>query len=152
LQDVHSERRTLGGRVQALRKRLEASPRAVPHVRLLRTTLRSLHLLTFGLLFGGHAYGVDPIRLISALIATLLSGGALMALELYRTPLWLLQIRGLMTQVKILLVILVGPLWEYRVWLLALAIVTGSIASHMPGRWRYHSILHGRVVNPPEMG
>lgn len=38
------------------------------------------------------------------------------------------------------------------VTLLTLALVFGSISSHMPSRWRYHSFLHGRVAGPTEKG
>jgi hypothetical protein len=37
---------------------------------------------------------------------------------------------------------------EHGLLLLALALVIGSVSSHMPGRWRYHALLHGRVVAP----
>jgi len=36
--------------------------------------------------------------------------------------------------------------WEQRVWLLMLVLVIGSVGSHMPGRFRYYSLLHRRVI------
>jgi hypothetical protein len=36
--------------------------------------------------------------------------------------------------------------------LLTLSLVIGSISSHMTSRWRYHSVLHGRVAGPTERG
>jgi predicted alpha/beta hydrolase len=124
----------------------------LPGVRALRTTLRTAHLIAFGTLYGGHIYGLPAERLHTALFATVGSGAALMALEMYRTPLWLLQIRGLATVVKIVLVASVALLWDVRVWLLTAAIVVGSVSSHMPGRYRYYSILHRRAIGSQESG
>jgi len=129
-----------------------SSPRPLPGVRPLRTTLRTAHLIAFGTLYGGHIYGLPAERLHAALFATVGSGAALMALEMYRTPLWLIQIRGLATVVKIILVASVALLWDVRVWLLTAAIVVGSVSSHMPGRYRYYSILHRRAIGSQESG
>jgi hypothetical protein len=128
------------------------APRPVPRVRALRTGLRILHLIAFGSLYGGHVYGIEAERLLSSLFATVASGAALMGLEIYRLPVWLIQVRGLATLVKILLLVSVVALWEVRVVLLTLAIVIGGVAAHMPSDWRYYSPLHGRVVGPQEKG
>ena len=126
--------------------------RPVPYMRAVRTTLRALHLIAFGALYGGHVYGIAAERLLPALLATVASGAALMSLEMYHTPLWLVQIRGLATVVKIVLVAAVGLFWPWRVWLLTLAIVIGGVVSHMPGRYRYYSVIHGRVLGEQESG
>lgn len=126
--------------------------RPLPGVRPLRTALRTGHLLAFGALYGGHVYGVDAAALRPALLATIATGGTLMALEMYRTPAWPLQLRGLATFAKIALVAAVAAWWDARVWLLSAAVVVGGVASHMPGRLRYYSILHRRVVGGREAG
>jgi hypothetical protein len=64
----------------------------------------------------------------------------------------LVQVRGAATLFKVVLVAGVGAAWDLRVALLTLALVIGSVSSHMPGRWRYYSLLHGRVVGPTEKG
>jgi len=130
----------------------DPSPRPLPGVRPLRTTLRTAHLIAFGMLYGGHIYGIPAERLHVALFATLGTGAAFMALEMYRTPLWLIQIRGLATIAKIILVAAVALFWDVRVWLLTAAIIVGSVSSHMPGRYRYYSILHGRAIGSQESG
>lgn len=120
--------------------------------RALRTALRTAHLLAFGTLYGGHVFGVPPARLGPALLATVASGAALMALDLYRTPVWLVQIRGLATLVKIALVAAVALHWKLRIAFLTAAIVIGGVSSHMPGRYRYYSVVHRRVVGDQEAG
>jgi len=128
------------------------TPRPLPGVRPLRTTLRTAHTLAFAALYGGHVYGIAAERLRPALVATVASGLALMALEMYRTPVWPVQLRGLAAFAKLALVAAVGLWWNARVALLSAAIVIGGVASHMPGRYRYYSVLHGRVVGATEAG
>jgi len=53
---------------------------------------------------------------------------------------------------KIGLVVLAQARPVLAVPLLTLTIAIGAVSSHMPGRWRYHSLLHGRVVGPREKG
>ena len=120
--------------------------RPLPASRPLRTSLRTLHLIAFGALYGGHVFAVSSQRLIPALAATLASGGALAALEMYRTPVWPMQVRGVATFVKVLLVAAVGVWWDAGVYLLTAVIVIGGVVSHMPGRYRYYSLFHGHVV------
>jgi len=103
-------------------------------------------------LYGGHVLGVEPGRLVPALAATVGSGAALASLDAWRAPIWLVQIRGAATYLKLLLVASVAVWWDGRLLLLTLALVLGAVVSHMPGRWRYHSLLHGRPVGPRDLG
>lgn len=124
----------------------------LPGARALRTGLRTAHIIAFGALYGGHVYSVAAERLEPALIATVATGAALMALELYRAPVWLVQVRGAATIAKLALVASVALLWEWRVALLTLVAVIGVVTSHMPGRYRYYSLFHGRSVTDWEKG
>ena len=128
------------------------TPRPLPGVRPIRTAFRTAHLLAFGTLYGGHVYSIPLQRLWPALLATVASGGALMALEIYRTPLWLGQVRGVATLVKIGLVVAVAVYWDLRLWLLTAAVIIGGVVSHMPGRYRYYSLIHGHPVGAQERG
>jgi hypothetical protein len=140
------------GWLARLRGSLRVEPRAVPAVRGLRMTLRTLHLIAVAALYGGHVYGVAPQRLVPALGASVASGALFMALEIYRAPVWLVQVRGVATLVKVALVAAVAVAWDWRIPLLTGVLAIGAVSSHMPGRWRYHSLLHGRVVGPREQG
>lgn len=121
-------------------------------VRWWRTGLRTAHLIAFGALYGGHVYGIPSEELAPALVATVGTGAALMGLDVVRAPIWLVQVRGAATAVKIALVGLAGALPSAALPLLTLTAVIGAVSSHMPGRWRYHSLWHGRVVGPREKG
>lgn len=120
--------------------------------RLLRTVLRTAHIAAFAALYGGHVYGIAATDLHPALIAAVGTGAALMALEGLRSPIWFVQIRGLATLLKVLLTLLVAVWWDLRIALLTVVIVIGSVSSHMPGRFRYWSILHRRVAGDHESG
>ena len=139
-----------------LRERAESwfrvDPRPVPAARVMRTLLRTAHLIAASALYGGHVYGVEAERLVPALVSVLATGGAFLGLEVYQAPVWLIQIRGVATLVKLALVAAVSIFWDFRVALLTIAVIVGGVSSHMPGRWRYHSVLHGRVVGPRESG
>ena len=139
--------------LEALRRRLDdADSRPSRLSRPLRTSLRTLHLLAFGALYGGHVFAVDAERLEPALVAVVATGLAFMLFEVWRSPIWLVQLRGVATYLKLALLLLVGPFWDQRVAILSLVVVIGAVVSHMPGRYRYYSLLHRRVMRSGEKG
>jgi hypothetical protein len=131
---------------------LRVEPRPIPLARGLRTGLRTLHLLAVAALYGGHLYGMPAERLEPALLWTLATGGTFMALEIYQASIWLAQVRGVASLLKVGLLGCVGLAWELRVPLLTLVLVIGAVSSHMPAGWRYYSLLHGRVAGPTDKG
>ncbi len=126
--------------------------RPVPYVRVVRTSLRTAHLIAFGALYGGHVYGVAAERLVPALVATVATGTALMGLEVYRSAVWLVQLRGVATFAKMALVASVLMFWNVRVAILTAVIVIGGVSAHMPGQYRYYSLLHRRALDGREAG
>ena len=124
----------------------------MPHLRVLRTTLRTLHVLAAAALYGGHVHGVEAARLVPALAATLVTGGAFLALEIWRFPPWLVQLRGVATLGKLALLACVPFLWEQRVAILTLVVGVGVVVSHMPGRFRYRTLLPGVPPGPEDLG
>jgi hypothetical protein len=121
--------------------------RRVPHERAWNIALRTLHLMAFGTLLGGHVWGVAPERLWPALGATAASGLALMALELYRDLGWLFLGKGLVVLGKLLLLLAVPVFWEARVPILLLVVALASVGAHMPARYRMYSVRERRVVD-----
>lgn len=107
--------------------------------RWVRTGLRTLHLVAFGALYGALLLDVEPARLTAPTLAVGVTGGAFVVFELARCPSWLLQVRGLVTLVKVglLAIVVLRPSWG--VVAATLAVVLGSVVSHAPGRLRYHS-------------
>ena len=124
-------------------------PRRVPCERGVNIALRTAHLMTVGILLGGHVFGVAPHRLILYLYLTIASGSSLIALELYRSCRWVYLGKGVIVILKLGFLIAAGIWWEQRVAFLLLVVILGSVGSHMPSRLRYYSVLHGRVITDP---
>ena len=115
--------------------------------RTLRTTLRTLHVLAVGAYFGGHVFSVAPERLIPALVGVVVTGGLFALFETVCAPVWIVQIRGVATLVKLLLLASVPLFWAQRLWILALIMAIGVVITHAPSQIRYYSVLHRRVVH-----
>ena len=84
--------------------------------------------------------------------ATVLTGGLLAALELAGGWIWLVQVRGLLTCLKVVLLAVALARPAAATGCLLAAILVGGVSSHMPGRFRYHSVAHGRVRGPRDRG
>ncbi|HSB71251.1 MAG TPA: hypothetical protein VLT62_18135 [Candidatus Methylomirabilis sp.] len=125
------------------------SPRRIPCERGINIALRSAHLMTSSLLLGGHAFDVAPHRLILFLYLTMASGAGLIAMELYRSCRWIYLLKGVLVELKLTVLIAAGVWWDHRVPLLLLVVLLGSVGSHLPARFRYFSVIHGRVLTEP---
>ncbi len=120
--------------------------REFPGQRWVRIGVRTWHLASMGALFGGTLQGLAMAEQPWAVGHTVLSGSVFVALELYGSCVFLLQLKGLAVVLK--MVLLGGALVSTGnsvAWLLV-AIMVGGVSSHMPGRYRYFSIFHGGIV------
>jgi len=117
---------------------------ALSRSRALNIALRTAHIGVTGALFGGHVFAIAARRLLPCLYLTILTGVALVIVELY--PDWrrLFEVRTAMIAAKLCLLCLIPWLWTWRVAILIGVIVIASIGSHMPRRYRYYSILRYR--------
>jgi len=115
-------------------------------IRAWNIALRTAHIGAMGVLLGGHAFSVDPERLRLSLWLTVGTGAILAAIEAGPSLLWFHQGRGVMTLAKLALLCLVPLAWDYRLPILLVVVVLGSIGSHMPARFRYYSVLHREVM------
>jgi hypothetical protein len=111
-----------------------------------------MHLVSFGILLGGHTFAIDVDRLLPALYLTIASGIGLMALEISTIgPHWLFMGKGATVLVKLLILLAVPYVWDYRLPLLLLVVAIASVGSHMPARYRHYSLLEGRVIQTGEL-
>ena len=124
-------------------------PRRIPAHRMLGVVLRTAHLLTVGVVLGGHVFDVDPARIVPFLVAAIVSGAAMMGLELASTCAWLFQGKGVAVVVKLALLAAVPVLWDHRVALLVAVTLVAGVGSHMSSRFRHYSFVTGRVVEAP---
>ena len=109
--------------------------------------LRTAHLLGVAGVGGALLGGVAPPAWLPYLYLTVATGVSLMALELWTSGIYLLQVRGQATLVKVVLLaaLPIAPGLEGAV--VAIAIVISGIFSHAPASVRYYSIFHGRVLD-----
>lgn len=123
-------------------------PRRIAHERAWNVGFRTLHLMAFGVLLGGHVWGRPAEELLPALAMTAASGAALMGLELYKSFHWLFLGKGLVVLAKLVLLLLVPLFWEARVALMLAVVALASVGAHMPARFRHYSVLHRQVLLP----
>jgi hypothetical protein len=119
-------------------------PRRLRGHRLLGVALRTAHLLAVGTLLGGHVFDVAAERLVPFLVAAIVTGAGMVALELAATCAWLFMGKGLAVVLKLALLLLVPAFWEQRVFVLVAVTVVAGFGSHMSARFRHHSLLAGR--------
>lgn len=118
----------------------------------LSIALRTLHLASFGILLGGHAFGIESDRLRLALYFTIGSGIGLVALEISAIgPHWFFMGKGVAVLLKLLILLAVPYGWDYRLPLLLLVVVIASVGAHMPARYRHYPLLEGRVIQIGEL-
>jgi hypothetical protein len=123
-------------------------PRRIPGHRAIGVVLRTAHLMTFGTLVGGHVFGIEATRLFPFLVATIVTGAGLMALELAATCRWLVMGKGVAVLLKLLLLLAVPLFWEQRVPILFAVIMVASVGAHMPSRFRHYSLPERRTIGP----
>ena len=121
-------------------------PRKLPYARAWSIALRTAHIGVTGILFGGHVFDEPAERLLIWLWLTIATGVGLIVIEAYPHCRWFYQGRGVMVLVKLVLLGIIPLLWNYRVAILVVVIVIASVGSHMPGRFRYYSLLHRKVL------
>jgi hypothetical protein len=108
--------------------------------------VRTWHLLAMGWLLGGTATGLAFAEQQAALWHTFASGAVFVALELYASCVFLLQLKGIAVIVKLLLLGAAVAASGSPLPYLVAAVVIGGISSHMPGKYRYYSPYHGTQV------
>ncbi|MEJ8569676.1 hypothetical protein [Elongatibacter sediminis] len=112
-----------------------------------RISLRTLHLIAVAGVGGGILFGLAEDLWRGYWWLALTSGGLMMLMDLVSSPVWLVQVRGVAIVTKLFLLVLLGlfPQWG-RILLVTVIVISGAI-SHAPGKVRYYSLLHRRVIN-----
>lgn len=121
-----------------------ADKRLLKGSRALSIALRTLHIIGFSVLLGGHWFNIPRAELLPWLHWSVLSGAGLLALELRAGLAWLWQLAGALTLAKLALLGLVPAFWEHSRVLLLLVVAAGSIGSHLPSSLRHFDLLKFR--------
>ena len=93
------------------------------------------------MLLGGHFFDVSTSRLLPFLYLAIVTGAALGIVELFSDWRGLLEFRSLVIAAKLLLLVSIPWLWDYRVPILIAVLVMASVSSHLPRQIRHFSIL-----------
>ena len=121
-------------------------PRRLRGARAWNVAARTVHLAATGTLLGGHVFGAAAADLLPWLWVAAVSGSALLAIEVYGSLDWLLQVGGLSVVLKVALLCVIPFAWDSRVPLLFAVVAIAGVGSHMPGRFRHYSLLYRRSV------
>lgn len=112
-----------------------------------KISLRTLHILAVAGVGGGILFGLEPDQWRNYWWLSLVSGILLMAIDIISNPVWVVQVRGLVIFLKLILVALLGSDPSLDRLLLIIIIVISAVVSHAPSKLRYYSIYHRRVLS-----
>jgi len=112
-----------------------------------KISLRTMHLLAVAGVGGGILFGLDKDLWINYWWLALVSGVLMMAIDIISNPVWVVQVRGLVIFLKLILLALLGNDPSLDVWLLAFIIIISAVISHAPGKLRYYSAYHRKVIS-----
>ena len=111
-----------------------------------KISLRTLHLLAVAGVGGGVLFGIEKDLWLNYWWLALASGALMMLMDMISNPVWIVQVRGLAIVLKLILLVFLGsaPAWDST--LLAVIIIISAVVSHAPGKLRYYSVYHRRVI------
>ena len=115
-------------------------PRRFPAQRWVKIIARSFHVVLSGIFLGALVFEIDPATRLPWFLATLLSGLFMICVDLYESGAFLLQLRGLVVTVKLLLLALLPVFGAAAVWVLAAIAFFSVISSHASSNFRYFLI------------
>ena len=116
--------------------------RAIPHDPIWKTILVFIHIFSFSLFFGSFVVGAE-IPMVERV--AVISGFLLMLRELYKGGwLWLTRTDGLVTLLKIVLLIVAAIIPRQKNALLILVVLLGISATHLPDSIRKKFPIKGR--------
>ena len=121
--------------------------RTFKNKRWVKISLRTLHLIGIAGIGAGVFFDVSPNQWQSFLILTSVSGILFVLLEIWGNGVWLIQIRGVVLYIKIILLLLIPLLPAYESMILIIVICLASIISHAPGDVRYFSVIHRKRMD-----
>ncbi|WOT05680.1 hypothetical protein [Shewanella youngdeokensis] len=115
--------------------------------RLTKTALRAIHILGITGAGGGILMHVPQEQWLVYWIMAMTTGATLMLWEVTRDWRWLIQLKGVLTLVKLAILCLFIPLAAYKPELLITVVILSVVVSHGPSGLRHFSIVHGRRID-----
>ena len=109
--------------------------------------LRSFHVCTASVLFGGLFWAVPYPRLATWHHLVIGTGSALIIFNIYRCRHWPYQGRGLAAALHVSLLWLVHGRPSMLTPVLMTVLTVGVVGSHMPAFLRHWSLVHRRILD-----
>lgn len=115
--------------------------------RWIKIGLRTLHLVSVAGVGGGVLFALEKDLWLHYWWLALVSGALMMLMDITANTMWVVQVRGVAIIVKLMLLVLLGlhPGWDNL--LLVTIIIISAVISHAPGKLRYYSLYHRRVID-----
>ncbi len=105
--------------------------RVIPFDQPIKIALLSFHFIGFSVWYGEAVIGVERSAIFP--LMAVFSGVLLVIRELYKDGfIWLLVIEGMLTIVKVVLLVVVSVLIRYEVPFLSIVMLCGLLSSHLP--------------------
>ncbi len=120
--------------------------RHFPGKRWLNVIFRSLHLCSASVYAGGFMFDVPYEQLRFVYITTAITGLIMMLMDILSNGVWLIQNRGWMIILKVLLLGQLALMDPYQKWGILGIIFLSGIVSHGTAAFRYYSIIHRRMI------
>jgi glucan phosphoethanolaminetransferase (alkaline phosphatase superfamily) len=114
--------------------------------RWIKISLRTLHLLSVAGAGGGILFGIEKDLWINYWWLALVSGALMMVIDIVSNPVWVVQVRGLVIFLKLILLAFLGQDPVLDRILLIVIIIISAIISHAPGKLRYYSVVHRKSI------
>ncbi|MDO6620303.1 MULTISPECIES: hypothetical protein [unclassified Shewanella] len=115
--------------------------------RLGKTSLRALHIVGVVGAGGGILLGLEQPLWLNYWILAMVSGLALLSWEVIRDWRWLIQLKGVLTIFKVLLLLLFIPMANWKPEITIFIILLSVIVSHGPAGLRHYSVVHRKVIH-----
>ena len=115
--------------------------------RLSKTAIRALHILGIAGSAGGILYGVDKSLWIHWWIMAMVTGVLMTLVEIRQSRLWLIQLKGVLTYVKLALIGSFYWLPAHKPALFITVLLMSVIIAHGPAGLRHYSVWHRRRID-----
>lgn len=111
-----------------------------------KISLRTLHLLAVAGVGGGILFGLDKELWVNYWWLAMASGVLMMLVDIISNPVWMVQVRGVSIFFKLILLACLGSNPDWDGPLVVLIIIISAVISHAPGKLRYYSVYHRKVI------
>jgi hypothetical protein len=128
-------------------------PRQFAGQRWAKISARAAHVVATGVFLGAVVFHVEPASRWPWFLAALLSGLLMLCLDLYESGAFLLQLRGVVVAVKLVLLALLPLFGVAGVWVLAFVGLISVISSHASSKFRHYQVWgRGRIKGAETKG